>query len=86
MTPFAQATSVAFGPPCQRLKSTSLPTTTTSPTLSQSLANVLIHLVFSTKQRRPLLADPGLRDQMHRYLAGICKKLQCPAIRVGGTA
>jgi REP element-mobilizing transposase RayT len=52
--------------------------------MPQSLANVLIHLVFSTKQRRPLLADPALRDEMHRYLAGVTKKLQCPAVRVGG--
>jgi REP element-mobilizing transposase RayT len=53
--------------------------------MPQSLANVLIHLVFSTKQRRPFLSDPELRDEMHRYLAGIAKNLQCPAIRIGGT-
>jgi putative transposase len=53
--------------------------------MPQSLANVLIHLVFSTKQRRPFLRDPQLRDEMHRYLAGISKKLHCPAICIGGT-
>jgi hypothetical protein len=43
--------------------------------MPQSHANVLIHLAFSTKQRRPLLRDPDLRDEMHRYLAGVTKKL-----------
>jgi putative transposase len=52
--------------------------------MPQSLANVCVHIVFSTKDRQPLLRDPDLRDQTHRYLAGISKELQCPAIRIGG--
>lgn len=54
-------------------------------TVPQSLSNVLVHLVFSTKERRPFLADPGKRDAMHRYLVGVSKRLECPVIRVGGT-
>jgi len=53
--------------------------------MPQSLANVLVHAVFSTKQRRPFLRDADLRGQMHRYLAGISKSLECPAVMVGGT-
>ncbi len=52
--------------------------------MPQSLANVLVHIVFSTKERRALLQNPDLRDEMHRYLAGISANLECPAIIVGG--
>jgi REP element-mobilizing transposase RayT len=52
--------------------------------MPQSLANVLVHLVFSTKERRALLQDADLRNQMHRYLAGISANLDCPAVIVGG--
>jgi REP element-mobilizing transposase RayT len=53
--------------------------------MPQSLANVWIHAVFSTKNRRPFLKPAELRDRMHRYLAGISAKLECPAKIVGGT-
>jgi putative transposase len=52
--------------------------------MPQSLANVLVHIVFSTKERRALLQNHDLRNEMHRYLAGISSKLDCPAIIVGG--
>lgn len=52
--------------------------------MPQSLANVLVHMVFSTKDRRPFLQDAALRAEMHSYLAGISKSLNCSAIRVGG--
>jgi putative transposase len=50
----------------------------------QSLAEVYVHIVFSTKLRRPFLRDVTLRDRTHRYVAGICKNLGCPALIVGG--
>ena len=53
--------------------------------MPQSLANVLVHVVFSTKDRRQFLQDAEVRDQMHRYLAGVSQKLDCPAVIVGGT-
>jgi REP element-mobilizing transposase RayT len=40
--------------------------------------------VFSTKNREPLLKDPDLRAQMHAYLGGVCRNLECPALIVGG--
>ena len=52
--------------------------------MPQSLAKVLVHVVFSTKQRRGLLQADDLRDQMHRYLAGISDRLNCPPVIVGG--
>jgi REP element-mobilizing transposase RayT len=52
--------------------------------MSQSLAQIYIHLVFSTKERRPLLVDKDLRVKTHAYLAGILNHQECPAIVVGG--
>jgi putative transposase len=37
--------------------------------MSQSLARVLVHIVFSTKDRRPWLGDV-IRLDMHAYLVG----------------
>ena len=33
--------------------------------MAQSLAKILIHTVFSTKERRPFLQDESLRDELH---------------------
>ena len=54
--------------------------------MPQSLSNVLVHIVFSTKERRAFLQNAELRDEMHHYLGGISKNLDCPPVRVGGTA
>jgi putative transposase len=52
----------------------------------QSLANILTHVIFSTKDREPLLLDHNLRKRAHAYLATVLKDLQCPAIIIGGTS
>jgi putative transposase len=39
--------------------------------MPQSLSNLLVHLVFSTKERFPFLRDPEQRSRMHHYLGGI---------------
>jgi len=52
--------------------------------MPQSLSAVYIHLVFSTKDRRPFLRDPALRAAFHSYLGGVSKKLDCPPLQVGG--
>jgi REP element-mobilizing transposase RayT len=54
--------------------------------VSQSLANLLTHLIFSTKNREPFLADKDLRQRTHAYLAAVLKDLQCPALVIGGVA
>ncbi|MBY0513896.1 MAG: transposase [Gemmataceae bacterium] len=53
--------------------------------MSQSLARNVIHLVFSTKNREPLIA-PAVREGLFAYLAGTLNALDCPAITVGGVA
>jgi REP element-mobilizing transposase RayT len=52
--------------------------------MSQSLVQVYLHLVFSTKNRQPFLKDVEFRERTHAYLAGTCNKLETPAIKVGG--
>jgi REP element-mobilizing transposase RayT len=52
--------------------------------MPQSLAQVYLHIVFSTKNRIPYLKEKELRDRLHAYLAGICKNLDSPALIVGG--
>lgn len=54
--------------------------------MGQSLAQIYLHLVFSTKHRTPHLQDPALRQRLHAYLAGTCKNLDSPALIVGGVA
>uniref|UniRef100_UPI004055BEF5 IS200/IS605 family transposase n=1 Tax=Candidatus Electronema sp. TaxID=2698783 RepID=UPI004055BEF5 len=52
--------------------------------MPQSLAKIYIHLVFSTKERLPFLADDKVRSQTHAYLSGACRQLGAPSILVGG--
>ncbi len=52
--------------------------------MSQSLAKILVHTVFSTKERCPFLRYRTLRDELHCYLGGILNNLQCQPILVGG--
>jgi REP element-mobilizing transposase RayT len=52
--------------------------------MPQSLSAVYIHLVFSTKGRRPFLRQAETRQALHSYLGGISKTLECPPIIVGG--
>ena len=52
--------------------------------MPQSLARILVHVVFSTKDRRPFLREAGLRQELHHYLGGILRNLQGQPIVVGG--
>ena len=47
--------------------------------MPQSLANILIHAIWSTKERRPLISDDG-RAGLHGYMAGVLKNLESPAL------
>jgi putative transposase len=52
--------------------------------MPQSLSAVYVHLVFSTKDRRPFLKDSEHRETLHAMLGGISKRLDCIPIEVGG--
>jgi putative transposase len=52
--------------------------------MAQSLAKILLHMVFSTKERRPFLKDVALREELYRYLGGILANLECQPLIIGG--
>ncbi len=52
--------------------------------MAQSLAKILVHIVFSTKDRFAFLVNTDLRRRMHAYLAEVFNAYQSPAIEVGG--
>jgi REP element-mobilizing transposase RayT len=51
--------------------------------MGQSLVKNYVHLIFSTKNREPLIFPP-FEDELHNYLGGICNSLECQTIKVGG--
>jgi REP element-mobilizing transposase RayT len=53
--------------------------------MSQSLAKILVHIIFSTKNRYPFLLDEQIRKEMHSYLAKIFNEFNSHALIVGGT-
>ncbi len=53
--------------------------------MSQSLSRITVHLVFSTKNREPLIT-PEVIGKLHAYMAGTLNGLGCPAIAIGGIA
>jgi REP element-mobilizing transposase RayT len=52
--------------------------------MSQSLSQIYLHVVFSTKNRICYLQDAEVRTRLHAYLAGTCHNLDSPSIIVGG--
>jgi len=51
--------------------------------VSQSLARILVHLIFSTKNRGPVLT-PEIRAELQPYLAVVLREDDCPPLQVGG--
>jgi REP element-mobilizing transposase RayT len=52
--------------------------------MAQSLSQIYLHVVFSTKNRTSFLRDKELREKVHAYLAGTCRNLESPSLIVGG--
>jgi REP-associated tyrosine transposase len=53
--------------------------------MPQSLHILSAHIVFSTKERRPLLL-PDVRERVWAYQSRILQNLECTSITVGGVA
>jgi putative transposase len=51
--------------------------------MAQSLSRILLHLVYSTYQRQPLIL-PEIQPQLHQYLGGILEENDSRAIAIGG--
>ena len=50
--------------------------------MPQSLSQLIVHLVFSTKNRAPLISD-AIREELHAYLIGVLRERDCPSIMIG---
>ena len=50
--------------------------------MAHSLANILVHLVFSTKGRNRYL-DDAIRDDLHGYIGGIVGNLRGKLLKAG---
>jgi putative transposase len=48
--------------------------------MSQSLANVLLHIVFSTKNRATFLKSSEVRDGLNAYMVGTLRQIDCPSL------
>jgi REP element-mobilizing transposase RayT len=51
--------------------------------MAQTLSLNLVHLVFSTKNRKPLISEE-IGSGLHAYLASTSRRLDCDCFRVGG--
>ena len=54
--------------------------------MPQSLDQVYLHTVFSTKDRFAFFRTPQLQRELHAHLATVAGKLNCTALKVGGVA
>lgn len=51
--------------------------------MAQSLANILIHIIFSTKKRAPMIL-PEITPELYPYLAGIARAHKSHVHEIGG--
>jgi putative transposase len=53
--------------------------------MPQSLSFVLLHIIFSTKDRAPVI-DVQTRPDLYAFLAAAARDVDCECFRVGGVA
>ena len=51
--------------------------------MSQSLTQLYLHIVFSTKNHVPFL-KPFIRKELYNYFGGILNNVECSPIKIGG--
>jgi len=52
--------------------------------MPQSLSLVIVHFVWSTKERYPFINEES-RKRLHGYLATLCQDLDCHCFEIDGT-
>jgi len=53
--------------------------------MPQSLACLLVHVVFSTKNRTPAIT-PTIEEELHAYMGGVLRNHDSPCLAINGTA
>ena len=53
--------------------------------MAQSLARVIVHIIFSTKHRKPMISSE-IRNEMEAYLGGTLREIGSPPIQVACAA
>jgi len=53
--------------------------------MAQTLVNLMIHVIFSTKNRAPLIT-PDIEAELFAYMGGILKNHESRLLDAGGTA
>ena len=53
--------------------------------IMHSFTNILVHCVWSTKKREPVLSS-DIRDRLRPYLGGIARENKMKALAIGGAA
>jgi len=54
--------------------------------MSQSLSNVLLHLIYSTKNREKFISNVRLRNELYAYTSSALNSMGCSCIIAGGTS
>lgn len=53
--------------------------------MAQTLTKLLVHVVFSTKGREPIISNT-VAPELYLYLSGIARNHQSPVLSIGGVA
>lgn len=51
--------------------------------MSQSLADIIVHIVFSTKERHPWIQSE-IEPELYAYMSATCRNLDCHIIQING--
>jgi putative transposase len=53
--------------------------------MAQSFAQIIVHVVFSTKQRKRLLSKTEIRSELEAYMVGLLQQRDCKPIIIKST-
>src|SRR5262245_8853165 len=53
--------------------------------MAQTLTRLLVHIVFSTKNRAAVISEE-VEAELYAYIGGICRNLESPLLDAGGAA
>src|SRR5580704_12274063 len=51
--------------------------------MAQSLSDIVLHVVFSTKDRQSWI-DADIEQELFQYLCGTARGIKCPVIKING--